>query len=282
MNPDYYLATALCLFLTACSKPYDPIVHYDLEITDDALELAEKSIERTNMLLASPELPEFYLYDGSIKKEGVAVLWVGDRNLSQSVTDMMFVLRECACVVVQPMVFMSWINNYETVGDPDARYSSSGSILSYLLLHELGHIQQGHTGRAISIPSGYYNRDNNDEKKKEQDADNFAANVIHDYLGKDELFDTWLSAANIQMSLSSLAFYLQGKRLIDNSGCSALDAPCAFHDIGDTHHNFEYRILKANCRLDSNACSILDTYKRRRNSDGVFPGGIIYRAPESG
>ncbi|MAT94154.1 MAG: hypothetical protein CME59_16355 [Halioglobus sp.] len=280
---NYYAITliiAICLLSPGCSRSPDLYAQYQLVPTVLHIEIARQAIKNINILLHAEGLPEYYLYDEEHNREGIALLWVGDKTISQTVADMMFVPRGCQCVIVQPRVLYSWVENYSTVGETNyADMDNLPHTLGYFLLHEYGHIHSGHPGRAISTLGDNTNRDETESKRLEQTADDFASNLVAKYQSKTGAFKTWMSAANIGLNISSLAFTLQGKRIIDNFGCSVLDAPCAFHDMGDTHYNLEYRILKAQCLISGGeACGMLSSYEQRRNSGGVFQKGALYRA----
>ncbi|KAF7788157.1 hypothetical protein PRUB_a2751 [Pseudoalteromonas rubra] len=265
----------LCLTMMlalACSKPFDPVEYYGLELTREERSLIELSIDKLNQLIPPQKQLNLYLFDTQLQADGVAILWVNDTNLAHSPTDMMFVLSGCACVVIQPQVFLQWLDT-QAAGTAQRRGSE---ILSYFILHELGHLDRGHAGRAASVDTDYYNRDENVQKHREQDADNFASELLKSHLGEGGSWQRRQIAMDIQLALGFLSFDLQGKRIIDNFACSALNAPCAFHDMGDTHPNLELRLLRANCNLDDAYCDLLRDYEERRHSDGVFSDAILY------
>ncbi|TDF39172.1 hypothetical protein EYS14_06500 [Alteromonadaceae bacterium M269] len=262
--------------LSACDKPnhINPIKQYGLELSDKALGVASKSIWEVNQLLGREEL---YLYSGELKEAGTALVWVNQGYLSFTPTDMMFVLRECRCIVVQADAFSEWMKPYGLLGQlSDQGILSGTDVLNYFVLHELGHLTNGHEGRAINADSTIFNRETTTSKLNEEAADLFAANIIKN-ISNDDL-DVKTLASSIQLKLGMLAFDLQGARIINNFGCSATNAPCAFHDTGDTHPNFEYRVLRVNCYMDEQNCEAFEDFKRRRESNGMFGDGILYRA----
>ena len=266
------------LFIQSCAKPENLFETFRLKKSEFGIEDARQAIDAVNILLVKDGLAPYYLYEGKHRGNGVGLLWVGDKTLSQSVTDMLFVPNDCRCVIAQPKVYYSWIKNCSTVGGTDySNNDESVRLLSYLLLHEYGHIIANHPGRALSENSAAFNSTTNANKSKEQIADDFASGIVSRYDADKNNFDTWIPAANINMAISSFAFTLQGKRVVDNFACSILDAPCAFHDMGDTHFNLEYRILKAQCLISGEEyCEPLEDYEARRNSGGVFKGGVLY------
>lgn len=283
MNGRHFAGVAtLCvaLLLTqSCTKPENLFETFRLSQSKSRVKDVQDAIDTVNILLRNEGLRPYYLYTkGDNRDDAIALLWVGDKTLSQSVTDMLFVPNACDCVIAQPKVYYSWINNYFMIGNTD--YSNNDDavwLLSYLLLHEYGHIMSNHPGRAISAKGETFNTINSVNKHREQIADDFASDIVSRYNSGNDNYDTWIHAANINMAISSFAFTLQGKRVVDNFACSILDAPCAFHDMGDTHYNLEYRILKAQCLISGGQyCEPLADYESRRNSGGVFKDGILY------
>ncbi|MCP3862290.1 MAG: hypothetical protein GY923_17570 [Aestuariibacter sp.] len=137
--------------------------------------------------------------------------------------------------MAQVEVFQKWAANYELIsGLSDESILSGTDVMTYFLLHEVGHIRNGHAGRALgSGDSSNFNREDTSTKQNESAADSFAASIIAE--GKDGDLDLSLLANSIQLKLAMLSFDLQGTRVTQNFGCSATDSPCAFHDKGDTH-----------------------------------------------
>ena len=275
MKLIFSLLLTIALFGCNPKQEFDPVKRYGLVQTDNLIDIAKKSIHDANSLLNSDEV---YLYEGKLRKQGTALIWVGPENLSASISDMMFVLRDCSCIVAQVEVFQKWAANYELIsGLSDESILSGTDVMTYFLLHEVGHIRNGHAGRALgSGDSSNFNREDTSTKQNESAADSFAASIIAE--GKDGDLELSLLANSIQLKLAMLSFDLQGIRVTQNFGCSATDSPCAFHDKGDTHPNLEYRFLRVNCLLDEQYCPMLEDYEKRRNSDGIFDSGLLFKS----
>lgn len=279
---NYLIIILYLLTFCGCSQEQDTIIEqYGFELTDYEIALAKISISNTNNILkASSDKRIALVGSGKVNSGDIKLYWLGPQKLSQTKNDMIFVLKECNCIVVQPKVFIKWLNYYRTIDNKlDLDLISPEEILSFFLLHEIGHIKNNDPGRAVENSKNNYNIDSTDDKEKEEKADEYAANAIKKAISVKDDYDISFSALNISMELAKFSFNLTGKRVIDSFSGSILDSPSLFQDDTKTHPNFELRILQVNDLIAGSADSknLLESFKNRRNSGGIFPDGIIYK-----
>src|SRR5258708_29440530 len=67
--------------------------------------------------------------------------------------------------------------------------------------------------------------------------------------------DSKVAAGRIEMALGTASFYIAGRRIVSAPGAAVIGAPGVFWDIGLSHPNFEWRLLKVNDLLSSNETS---------------------------
>jgi len=131
------------------------------------------------------------------------------------------------------------------------------AYLAIVLLHELGHIHHGHSGRdaaAVEIPTGLVNIKDTISKSKEYEADAFAADQIKAAAYGDTADSGRLSAGmNLAMALSSISFNITGWLTVDNFGSSGVFAPQVYWDHGYSHPNLALRALVMNALLTKNS-----------------------------
>lgn len=130
----------------------------------------------------------------------------------------------------------------------------TADLLALSLLHECGHIEREHyvnrqAGLALR-PA--WNAEDTVQKRREFEADAFAAEVIRSAKDISIFDDPERQKAYVRLSLTipAITWNLTQTRVIDNFGATALRLPSAFWERGYTHPNIEYRMLLLAYLLD--------------------------------
>jgi hypothetical protein len=152
--------------------------------------------------------------------------------------------RSCRCIFIQEEAFRKSIDRYARDSKRTSEIDPS-RLLAFMLLHEVGHQQEGHPGYMDRESPGL-NFDDNEIKTRERAADEFAARALIAASKDTNRIDAFLRAMDIEMALSKVSFNLTGIRVIDRFGGSTLCSKDLFADRGVSHPNFELRILTVN------------------------------------
>jgi hypothetical protein len=152
--------------------------------------------------------------------------------------------RSCRCIFVQAEAFRTSVARYARDSKMTSKIDPS-QLLAFMLLHEVGHQQEGHPGY-MDKESPDLNFDDNEIKTRERAADEFAAKALISASKDTKRIDAFLRAMDIEMALSKVSFNLTGIRVIGNFGGSTLCSRDLFADRGVSHPNFELRILMVN------------------------------------
>ena len=152
-------------------------------------------------------------------------------------------------------------------------------VLAYMLLHEVGHIEQGNAAGDFS--NGAWSQLNIDPslaKVSEEKADEFAAHLIRDVASRTD-GSASLTAAWISLSLSSLSWNMQAHRTLDEFGATALGKPQVFFDTSYSHPNLAWRILRSNHLIRPSAATkaLLDAFEEARERGAAHKP--IYQSP---
>lgn len=276
------LAATFCVPTHAAAQHVDMIARYGLRKTHLHRQVATDAVALVNSVLRGWSNLSIAAHWEKSDDASVRLYWVGSRNLSTSHDDMMFVMAECLCVVVQPAVFHHWLAQYsgEREGSElDLRDPSPPHILAFFLLHEIGHIAHEHKGRAIIQEGGHgLNLTPSASKEREALADRYAADAIANATS-DEQFERSLPAHEIQFAVGTLAWNLMGIRVIDNFGITPLNPSEVLLDSGTSHHNLELRVLEIRHRMlnTPESAKTLESFReKRRQSMEREP---LYRRP---
>ena len=272
------------LFLCGCDAPSKDVFEtYGLAETSLHRELAIEAVGLANQVIGPADDITLAVHWQALGPRAVPVYWVGSRSLSRSRNDMMFVLNGCRCIVVQPAVFLAWLSTYSgsSANDGvDLMELSPPHILAVFLLHEMGHIQEGHAGRALGAGTQAYTLDRSVHKDRETAADIRAAAALRTAGSDRHDFGRWWAARSIIGQLANLSFNLTGIRLIDKFGATSLALPEVFLDNSTSHPNFELRILEISHAIHDNDLTrdALVDFKahQRRSADRT---GVLYRRP---
>ena len=260
---------------TPAAANRDVFAKYGFSSSPLQRDVAEEAIELANKALSLSSLWTLVPHWETSSQTAISIFWVGSKNLSFSRDDMMFVLRECTCIVVQPLVFNHWINQLSS----NRLDLSLPHVLAYFLLHEVGHIASGHEGRALAETTKRFNLVDTASKIRERQADSFAAQTIK--LAQEDESD-FMRALDIQwvtIALQNLSFNLTGIRLLDEFGGTSLALPKLFQDDGASHPNFELRVLTVLNEISQTPESraLLDDFLRLQ-SDSETRDRVLFQA----
>ena len=156
----------------------------------------------------------------------------------------------CRCIVVGAEGFKNLLR------EPQGRSSmfdyEPGPVLAFILLHELGHIRHGHYGAFVdghAVDQELLNLDETEAKAREDQADEFLVRVLRDAQADSEDFFRWMASSQLVIELWHLSWNLSVRRRVDYFGSSATGDRRVFWDVGTSHPNFEYRLLRINHKL---------------------------------
>jgi hypothetical protein len=163
----------------------------------------------------------------------------------------------CKCIIARTRDIRAWISRAQTVNGSSGLEIDVPVLMTFMLLHETGHIASGHLG-PIEAPSG----DNvlspaqrlTIEQCHEVEADAFAARLIRrasNEVGKPG----WLNAGFTAMELPKLSFNLFGKRIIEHYPDNFLGLKAVFGDNSYTHPNFDLRLYAINADISDDVAS---------------------------
>lgn len=247
-------------FLAACNAepPKNPLERLGLPETTVGRQLVEDAMAKANNILGARDTHRFA---GSWQAEGlgtaeadrVTVHLISPGSVSAAYSIM--VPNNCGCVFIQPVAVQQWIAKYSSASTAMMAIEPS-SMLAFMLLHELGHIENGDPGQfedAQGRPA--FNLDPSEQKRREQSADDLAADRLTAASADTAALAGWLDAQTLQMDLGSLSWNLSSIRLLDNFGATVLCSASVFQDAGYTHPNLELRMLYVNDRLTNTSTS---------------------------
>jgi hypothetical protein len=139
--------------------------------------------------------------------------------------------------------------------DSDGPTVDPAAMTAFVLLHELGHLRRGDCGRKlVSDDHGKLNDQTNADKAQEFAADSVAVTILRTATQYGDA-DSKVAAGRVEMALATTSFYISGRRIVASSGADLIGSPIVFWDIGLSHPNFEWRLLKVNDLLNSSDVS---------------------------
>jgi hypothetical protein len=142
-------------------------------------------------------------------------------------------------------------------------------LLAITLLHEAGHIFHKHWGGMNGgevTTDRKFGVEETDEKKREFDADRFAAAQIKSGMAVGGDLMRFTASMKLAVTLTTVSANLTFQRLMDNFGATTLELPSAFWDAGWSHPNFEYRFLRINYEINPSKENqqLLDGFEKAR------------------
>jgi len=176
--------------------------------------------------------------------------------------------NNCRCIFFQPEAFAAWLAAHSTA-DPQMLSIEPKDVLTFMFLHEIGHIVHGDPGQfEAQNQQSSYNTDKTTQKAREEAADEYAVNLVAvASRGKNSL-DAWMAAMNVQLVLTNLSWNMAEQRFLLHFGATALCSRSVFVDAGYSHPNFELRMLMANDMLAQTALSrqLLENFQACRST----------------
>lgn len=245
-------------------------------------------IAYTNAAVSKPEL-ELYLHedrDAVPDSEKIPVYHVPAKR-STIVAEVPW---NCRCIVVRGSLFDQNMAKFSEDGALSA--DDPKQMLTFVILHELGHIAEEHYGSFLpGTTDARPNKDAALSKTQEFEADAFVASVLKkafepgttgDYETNDETGATvsrsvFLATSDVFLFLNGLSWDVFGQATLTCFGCRTMGDPRIFWDHSTSHPNFEYRLLKllqAMSPTDEGA-ELLQMFEVAREAGW---SGVLYRA----
>lgn len=108
-------------------------------------------------------------------------------------------------------------------------------------------------------------------KVAEEEADDFAADILKTRANQMPAGDVSLAANWVVTELSKLSWNMQAFRTLDEFGAFAVGKPSVYFDAGYSHPNLSWRILRVADRIQGSDSTryMLETFEeaRRRGAD---------------
>lgn len=265
------------LLPAAAAKDPDPVTAAEYKEATTDRDFARKTIDLTNSILGAASK---YKLTPSWERsrfgpDGKSLVKVYLIRPTKPPFVLQVPFKSCNCIFLQVGAYrnniFSYSEKFPQMSKLDERY-----ILAFMLLHEIGHINQNDAGH-IDQAKGDFNYDDNELKQRELAADRFAAQTLMKSANDKESTSGFLNSMYVQMDISKASFNLQAVRSLENFGGTALCSTYLFADRGASHPNFELRILTVNDILvhSPETSELLRTFEKCRAEN---PTKIIYRS----
>jgi hypothetical protein len=262
----------------------DPVVAHGLRHTADGQKSASGAIKTANILLESAQSP-YRLYaswEDTPKTEVTSPLPVYMVAAPpNTIGKPAAVPVGCVCVFVNPASFDAWLAK-QTTGAGRMKLDAP-RVLAFMLLHEVGHIAKNSTGMEFENDElSELNIDVSTAKLQEQDADEFAVQIVRDAMKRKKPIEPSMEAGWISIALTELSWNMQAHRSIDEFGSTSLGTPSVFFDPNLSHPNLDWRILHCNYLIQGTpeAKALLDSFEEAR-ARGANPKPLYSRDPAS-
>lgn len=144
-------------------------------------------------------------------------------------------------------------------------------LLAVTLLHEAGHIFHGHWG-GMNNGEGSgdldLNLEENDGKRRESEADRFAADQIKAGMQVGTEAGRFATALKLGTTATTMSVNFTLQRLMDDFGATSLRLPHAYWDDGYSHPNLVYRVLKINYEISPTDAGqkLIDDFEESRKA----------------
>jgi len=273
---------ALSILVACCdAKPpvRNPVERLGLLETALGRPLVERAIVAANAILGSRttlRIAGSWPSPAGSNDRDLARVYLIDSGSAPSVYSVM-VPNSCRCIFVQPTAFDAWMKEH-TEAHPQMLAISGDTVLTFMLLHEVGHIVHGDPGQfEAAAGSAATNVDPTVDKDRESAADEFAVVQVAAALADGKAIDGWLAATSVSLSLSKLSWNMSTLRFLNHFGATTLCSRIVFADSGYTHPNFELRVLTANNMLSHTAESeaLMDSFTACRTDPALR---LLYEA----
>lgn len=234
------------ILFTQASWAIDPVSERGLLNTEKGREMAERAIYEVNLLISEQGLRLIPAWKQSKDANNVPVYLV--ESHPKAVATPAAVPRGCRCIFVSPSVLKAWIE-HNSSGSGRLNLDA-GRFLVFILMHEVGHIKSNTPGAVLKDGEiSQLNVEPSLAKAAEEEADNFAADVLKSRAKQAKVNEASLTANWVIMELTNLSWNMQAFRTLDEFGSFAVGKPSVYFDIGYTHPNLAWRILRATDRI---------------------------------
>lgn len=259
----------------------DPVIQRGLRHTAEGRATAAKAIDSANTLLHGAG-SAYRLYPSWSAKparaaSAVPVYLVATYPAAR--TTPAAVPVGCTCAFVNPESFASWIARH---GTGSGRLElDQARLLGFMLLHEVGHLVKNSTG--MDFENGDLSELNTDPsiaKAHEEEADEFASDVVRKVMLSKPVSDASLEANWVATALVELSWNMQANRSLDEFGATAIGKPAVFFDPNLSHPNLDWRILRSNYLIQQTpqAKELLDSFEEARHR-GENPRPLYEASP---
>lgn len=222
----------------------DQVTQRGLRRTDLGETVVKNSIETVNGLVRERGLGLFLARPcESGEPSGIPVHVIASPERGHS--SIASVPRECRCIFVDTALLAGWIQQ-NSAGTGRFELNAEAS-LSFILLHEIGHVVHG--TRAVQFHDGVASQLNIDPtiaKDNEEAADEFASSILKRWSEFTPANSASISANAIVNELGKISWNMQAFRTLDEFGAFAAGKPAVFQDLGFSHPNLAWRILRSN------------------------------------
>lgn len=271
LNPLVWaLILALCSLpeqTGAASAESDPVATRGLRHTRTDRSTVEQAVNVANRLLATPgyRIDTSWAPSSAGASDVTSIPLFSIETKPDAPSTPAAVPKHCSCIFVDPRALRAWLKTSS---------SSSGKLaldpahtLAFMLLHEVGHINQRTSGMVYENGSlSQLNVAPSVAKNHEDNADDFAASLVRETSLRRPVSDASISATRVASELVNLAWNLQAYRLLDKFGSTMISDPAVFFDQSYSHPNLEWRILRSNHTVQQTAISkeLLDAFEDAR------------------
>lgn len=263
------LANCIAIFttvlVTALANADDPVTERGLLHTTNGQEIVDKSITRAVKLLGNtePQLFSSWRLPKDATGKSIPIYLVESPQDSEFLPAA--VPRGCRCIFINTNALINWAKRNSS--NSANLELDIGNLLVFMLLHEVGHIKHATSGAAFSNGTmSQLNIEPSLAKEAEEDADNFAVDILKQRATQLQANDVSIDAHWIMTELSKLSWNMQAYRTLDEFGASLIGKPSVYFDDGYTHPNLAWRILHVNDRIQQNEDSrmLLQSFEQAR------------------
>ena len=251
--------------VTGVASPLNPVTASGYEEASNGRTLLSAAITLANpVLVSSSDYKLLASWDHSLPPDAAKTIKVYLVKPAGEQFGIEVPFRSCNCIFLQEEVLLKDLARYSTKL-PEMLRIDPKDMLSFMLLHEIGHITHGDLG-SFDKSEPDYNFDDNAQKQRESAADRFASDALVAAADPKRDASSFLSALEIETALTNASWNLSALRLIEGFGGSALCSKFLFADRGGTHPNFELRVLTVNNNLSGTPASkeLLESFEACR------------------
>lgn len=255
----------------------DPVVLRGLQHLNTGRPLLDSAIKSANLMAKAngPTLsPSWGWSEGDAQSVPVYLVASSPGAISTPAA----VPQDCMCVFVNLPAFEAWLNAHSS---GSGRMSLEPKhLLTFMLLHEVGHLNKRTSGAEFS--NGYLSQLNIEPalaKAKEEEADEFATELVREWSRSTSDFTTSTEANWVAIELAKLSWNMQAYRALDEFGALETGKPSVFFDQNMTHPNLAWRVLRSNYLIQQSqeTKALLDAFEEARQK-GANPQPL-YQKP---